>query len=155
EVLEPVRRAHDDDLRALLEAVELDEQLVESLVLLAVESVTGARRADGVELVDEDDRGRVLPRFLEQLANSRGAEPGEHLDERGGALQVEARSRFARDRLGEERLPGPRRSVEKDSLRNTRAELLEPPRVPQEVDDLSELLLRLLEPRDVGPRHLC
>ena len=41
EVLEPVRGADDDDLRRAAEAVELDEQLVERLVLLAVEA--GAR----------------------------------------------------------------------------------------------------------------
>ena len=38
------------------EAVELDEQLVQRLVLLAVERVCRCARADGVELVDEDDR---------------------------------------------------------------------------------------------------
>ena len=39
-------------------------------------------RADGVELVDEDDRGRVLARLFEELADAGGAEAGEHLDER-------------------------------------------------------------------------
>src|SRR5204862_2753483 len=119
-----------------------------------IEAVAGARGADGVELVDEDDRGRVLPRFLEQLANSRGAEAGEHLDERRGALQVKARSGFARDRLGEERLAGPGWAVEKDALGDTCAELLEAPRIAQEVHDLSELLLRLLEPGHVRPGDL-
>ena len=38
EILEPVRGAHDDDLVARAEAVELDEQLVQRLVLLAVEA---------------------------------------------------------------------------------------------------------------------
>ncbi len=56
EVLEPVRGAHDDDLVAGTEAVELDEELVQRLVLLAVERVAAARPADRVELVDEDDR---------------------------------------------------------------------------------------------------
>src|ERR1043166_2004222 len=54
ELVEPVRSAHDDDLILAAEAVELDEQLVERLVLLAVETVSAARRADGGELVDED-----------------------------------------------------------------------------------------------------
>src|ERR1051325_2040181 len=34
EILEPVRRAHDDDALRRLEAVELDEQLVQRLILL-------------------------------------------------------------------------------------------------------------------------
>ena len=92
EVLEPVRGAHDDDLVGHAEAVELDEQLVQRLVLLAVEAVTRPGGADGVELVDEDDRGRVLARLLEELADSRRAETGEHLDEGGGALRVEGRA---------------------------------------------------------------
>ena len=44
EVLEPVRRAHHDDLVARAEAVELDEQLVQRLVLLAVERVARCGR---------------------------------------------------------------------------------------------------------------
>jgi hypothetical protein len=60
EILETVGGAHDDHLVARLEAVELDEQLVEGLVLLAGEAVPRALRTDGVELVDEDDRGAFL-----------------------------------------------------------------------------------------------
>src|SRR5712691_8541075 len=70
EILQAVRRAHDDDALGGVEAVELDEQLIERLVLLTVEAVTGARSADGVELIDEDDRRRVLARLLEELADA-------------------------------------------------------------------------------------
>src|ERR687888_190465 len=62
-------------------------------------SAADARGADGVELVDEDDRGSVLPCVLEQLPNSCGAETGEHLHERRCARGVEVRARRARDRL--------------------------------------------------------
>ena len=152
EILEPVRRGHHDHLVARPEAVELDEQLVQRLILLAVERVAAARAADGVELVDEDDRGRVLARLLEELADAGGAEAGEHLDERRGALRVEARAGLVRDRLGGERLAGAGRAVEQDALRHARAEALEALRVAQEVDHLLELVLRLVEPGDLGPR---
>ena len=69
EILEPVRGAHHDHLGRLVEAVELDEQLVQGLVVLAVEAAARAGRADGVELVDEDDRGRVPARLFEELAD--------------------------------------------------------------------------------------
>ena len=111
-------------------------------------------RADGVELVDEDDRGRVLARLLEELADACGAEPREHLDEGRGARRVEVRARGARDRLREQRLARSRRPVEQDPSRHTRAEPLEALAVAQEVDDLLELLLRLVEAGDVVPRHL-
>ena len=70
EVLKAVRGAHDDDLSTLVEAVELDEELVQRLVVLAMEAAALAGGADGVELVDEDDRGRVLARLLEELADA-------------------------------------------------------------------------------------
>src|SRR5205807_950472 len=101
EVLQPVRRAHDHDLVARAEAVELDEQLVEGLVLLACEALAGSCGTDSVELVDEDDRRSVASRLIEQLPHPRRAETDEHLDERGGALRVELRTRLSRDALGE------------------------------------------------------
>jgi hypothetical protein len=46
EILQAVRGSHDDDLLRTVETVELDEELVEGLILLAVEAVAGpsARR---------------------------------------------------------------------------------------------------------------
>src|SRR5205085_7031420 len=46
EILDAVGGTHDDDLGAGVEPVELDEQLVQGLVLLAVETVAGAGGAD-------------------------------------------------------------------------------------------------------------
>ena len=125
EVLQAVRRAHHDDLVARAEPVELDEQLVQRLILLAVETVAAPRLADGVELVDEHDRRRIPPRLFEQLADASCAEPGEHLDERRCALRVEARAGFVGDRFRCERLAGARRAVEEDALRHARAKPLE------------------------------
>ena len=154
EILEPVRGRHDDDLVPRAEAVELDEELVQSLIVLAMDGAARASRADGVELVDEDDRGRVLARLLEELADPGGAETGEHLDERRRALRVEVRAGRARDGLGEQRLAGSGRAVQQDSARNPRAEPLEALAVAQELDDLLQLLLGLVEPGHVAPGHL-
>ena len=38
EILKAVRRRHDDDLVAVVEAVELDEELVQGLIVLAMET---------------------------------------------------------------------------------------------------------------------
>ena len=154
EVLEPVGRGHDDDLVARVEAVELDEELVQGLVVLTVEAAAEPGRPDRVELVDEDDRRRVLARLVEELADPRGTEAGEHLDEGRGALRVEVRAGRARDGLREERLPGAGRAVEQDSSRNPRPQALEALSVLEELDDLLELRLRLVEPGHVGPGHL-
>ena len=151
EVLEAVRGAHHDHLGRLVEAVQLDEQLVQRLVVLAVEAAAGACGADGVELVDEDDRGRVLARLFEELADPGGAEAGEHLDEGGGALRVELGAGLLRDRLGQQRLAGTGRAVEQDPLRHAGAQTLEALGMAEEVDDLLELGLRLLDAGDVVP----
>ena len=55
----------------MLEAVHLDEELVQGLLTLFVtERVAATIPADGVELVDEDDARLVAPRFLEQFADA-------------------------------------------------------------------------------------
>ncbi len=152
ERVEPVRRGHDDDVGAL-EAVQLDEQLIERLILLAVVPDVLARGADGVELVDEDDRRSVLAGRLEELADARGAEAREHLDEGGGRLREEGRAGFRRDRLGEQRLAGARRPVQEHAARDAGAEALEAHRVAQELDDLGQLRLGLFDAGDVVPAH--
>ena len=79
----PVGRGHQDDAFVRLEAVHLDEQLIERLLALVVTAAeTGAAvPADRVDLVDEDDAGRVLLALLEQVADARRADADEHLDE--------------------------------------------------------------------------
>ena len=72
-----------DDAAAHVEAVHLDEQLVERLLALVVATAHAgaAVAADGVDLVDEDDRGGVLLGLLEQVADPGGTDADEHLDE--------------------------------------------------------------------------
>ena len=150
ELVEQVRRGDHDHAPARGEAVHLDQQLVERLVLLAGD-VHPAPAADGVELVDEDDRRFVLAGDREQPADARGAEAGEHLHERRRRLREELRAGLVRDRLRQQRLAGPRRAVQEDPLRHLRAELLELLRVAQELDDLLELAAGVVDARDVLP----
>ena len=97
-----------------LEAVHLDQQLVERLLALGV-VVRAALAADGVDLVDEDDRRALLARHREQPPDAGGAEAGEHLDERGGRLREEVRARLVGDGLGQQRLAGAGRPVQQDA----------------------------------------
>ena len=61
-----------DDVVLHLEAVHLDEQLVERLLALVVTAAEAgaAVAADGVDLVHEDDAGRVLLGLLEEVAHA-------------------------------------------------------------------------------------
>src|SRR5205085_12371593 len=132
------------------EPVHLDEQLVERLVLLAGD-VRATMAADGIELVDEDDRRSLLARLREQTADARRAQPGEHLDEGRSGLREEVGAGLLCNRLGQQRLAGAGRAVEQDALRDLGPELLEPLGIAQELDDLLELVLGLLDARDVLP----
>src|SRR5262249_41445412 len=65
----PVRGRNQDDALVRLEAVHLDEELVQRLLALVVAAAQAgaAVTADGVDLVDEDDAGRVLLALLEEV----------------------------------------------------------------------------------------
>src|SRR6202043_2348092 len=102
----PVGGGHDDDALVRLEAVHLDEELVQGLLALVVPAAEAgaAVTADGVNLVDEDDAGCVLLALFEQIAYPAGADADEHLDEVRSADREERHIRFARYRASQQRL---------------------------------------------------
>ena len=106
------------------EAVHLGQDLVQRLLLLAraADRDLAARAADRVELVDEDDRRRVLARLLEQVAHARRADADDHLDELGGAHREERHAGLAGDGAREQRLAGARRADQQHALRRGAAE---------------------------------
>ncbi len=96
EHLRSVRGAHDDDALVRLEAVHLGQQLVERLLALVVRADGadgGAGLPDGIDLVDEDDAGRLLLRLVEHVAHARGAHADEHLHELRSADREEREHR--------------------------------------------------------------
>ncbi len=137
-----------DDAAADVEAVHLDEQLVQGLLALVVPAAHAgaAVSADGVDLVDEDDRRGVLLGLLEQVADTRGTDTDEHLDEVGAGDRVEGDARLAGDGAGEQRLAGSGRAVEQHALGDLGADGLELGRLLEELLDLAELLDRLVAP---------
>ena len=156
EHLGPVGRAHDDDALARVEAVHLGEQLIERLLALfvAADRALHAHLAERVELVDEDDARRLGFGLLEQIADARGADADEHLDELGSAQAEERHVRLAGDGAREQRLAGAGRADEQHALRNPAAEVRVLLRVLQELDDLLQLLLGFVDAGDVGEAHL-
>ena len=147
----------DHDHAALdVEAVHLDEQLVQGLLALVVAAAHAgaAVPADGVDLVDEDDRRRVRLGLLEQVAHAGGADTDEHLDEVRAGDRVERHAGLAGDGAGEQRLAGTGRAVEQHALRDLRADRLELGGIGEELLDLLEFLDRLVGAGDVGERGL-
>ena len=96
-----VRRGDDDDAFGGLEAVHLHEELVQRLLALVVTTAEpgAAVTTDGVDLVDEDDAGRVALALLEQIAHAAGADADEHLHEVRARDGEERHACLARDGL--------------------------------------------------------
>ena len=152
----PVGGGDEDHAGAGVEAVHLDEHLVERLLPLVVPAAEAgaAVAADGVDLVDEDDRrGRRLG-LLEQVAHAAGADADEHLDEVGAGDREERHAGLAGHGPGQQRLAGAGRAVEQHALRDLGADGLEAGRVLEELLDLLELLDRLVAAGDVGEGDL-
>ena len=142
----------DDDVRVRVEAVHLDEDLVERLLALVVRAAEAgaALAADRVDLVHEDDAGAVALGLVEQVAHAAGADAHEHLHELGARDAEEGHAGLAGDGAGEQRLAGARRPDEQHAARDARPEGVELLGVLQELDDLLELRLGLVHAGHVG-----
>ena len=151
-----VGRRNQDDGLVRLEAVHLDEQLVERLLALVMTAAqAGAALAtDGIDLVDEDDGRRRVLRLLEQVAHAGGAHTDEHLDEVGAGNAEEGHARLARNGARKQRLARARRADEQATARHLRAHGLIFRRVRQEVLDFLHLLDSLIDAGDVGELHV-
>src|SRR6202008_2200555 len=114
-----------------------------ALVIAAAEA-GAAMAADRVDLVDEDDAGRVLLGLLEHVADAAGTDANEHLDEVGTRNREERHIGFARDRTRNQRLAGTGRADQEHATRNAAAQALEFAGVAQELDDLLQVLLGLV-----------
>ncbi len=123
----PVGGRDQDDVVLDVEAVHLDQQLVERLLALVVAAAeTGAAlTADRVDLVHEDDAGSSRLGLLEQVAHAGSADADEHLDEVGAGDGEERHSRLAGDSTRKQRLAGARRAYQQNALGDLGAERLE------------------------------
>ena len=147
-----VRRREQHDALARIEPVEFGEELIERLLFLviaAAHDACGARAAEAIQLVDEDDARLHLARLLEQVADARRADADEHLHEFGAGDREERHARLARHRARQQRLADAGRADEQNALRHARAKPAVALRVLQEVHDLLQLALGL-----VGARHI-
>ncbi len=147
----PVGGRDEDDVVLHLEAVHLDEQLVERLLALVVPAAhaRAAVAADGVDLVHEDDAGAVLLRLLEEVTHTGGADADEHLDEVRAGDREERHACLAGHGAREQRLARSWRAVQQHALRYAGAERLEFLGVLEELLDLVQLLDGLVDPGDV------
>ena len=152
----PVGGGDQDHAAARIEAVHLDEQLVERLLALVVAAAQAgaAVAADRIDLVDEHDGRRGRLRLLEEVAHAAGADADEHLDEVRAGDREERHARLTRDGPGEQRLAGARRAVSSTPLGIFAPIAWKRSRGLEELLDLLQLLDRLVAAGDVGERDL-
>src|SRR5205823_15082128 len=95
-----IRRGEQDQAMARIEAVHLDQKLVQRLLLFVVSAhwIRAACASERVELIDEDDRRRALARLLEQVTHARRADADEHFDELRAVDREERNASLARNR---------------------------------------------------------
>ncbi len=152
EHIRPVGGGHDDDFLVGFKAVHLDEQLIERLFALIV-GPTQSREPlppDRIHLIDEDDRRCGSLCLVEQVTDSTRADADEHLHELRGRDAEEGHARFASHGPGGQGLPGARRSYQQHATGEPGAKRVVFRRVPQEVDDLHQLLLCLVLSSNIG-----
>ena len=115
----PVGGRDQNDAVVRLEPVHLDQELVQGLLPLVVPAAEAgaAVAADRVDLVDEDDAGRVGLALLEEVADPARAHAHEHLHEVGARHREERAAGLTGHRLGQQGLAGARRAHQQRALR--------------------------------------
>src|SRR6185369_10616936 len=102
-----------------------------------------------VDLVDEDDAGRVLLALFEQVAHAAGTDADEHFHEIRAGNAEERHARFTRDRASEQRLARTGRTHHQHALGDAPTEPLKLLRVLEEGDELFDLVFGLVDTGDV------
>ena len=146
-----VGRRQDDDAGVLLKAVHLDEQLVEGLLsfVVAAAKSCAALSADRIDLIDEDDAGRILLGLVKEVADTARTDADEHLDELGAADGKERHAGFSGGRLRNVCLTCTGAAYQQNALGDPGAEAGKPLRVTEELDDLAELFLFFVKPGNI------
>mmetsp|Transcript_58048 Transcript_58048/g.149430 ORF Transcript_58048/g.149430 Transcript_58048/m.149430 type:complete len:305 (-) Transcript_58048:648-1562(-) len=151
------RRHHNNTAVPGAKAIHLRQDLVEGLVTLTAARTgrAGATRfAHHIDLVNEDDAGRIVPRLGENIADARGADADKPLDKLRGRRLDQGHTCLTGQGARQKCLARAGRPGQQDTLRHFRAYGLERARVLEELHDLLHLLLGLLDAGDlakVGP----
>ena len=124
EHVDAVRGTDDDHAGRGVEAVHLDEKLVQGRLELPVRrrSPAPALAADGVDLVDEDQAGRLLAGLLEELGDAALGDADQRSREVASRDRHEGHAGLAGERLGDQGLAGSGRPDHQQAARNAGAD---------------------------------
>src|SRR6185312_6856859 len=144
---------HDDALPAG-ETVHFRQDLIQGLLLLAAaaECHRAARTADGIELVDENNRRSMLARLFEEVADPGGSYADDHLNEFRRAHGKERHPGLARYGSRQQGLSGPWCPYQQHTLWSRSAQPGVLLRFLEKIHDLDQLVLSLVDTRHVIER---
>ena len=147
-----VGRRHDNHAFVVAEAVHLNQQLVQCLLPFVVPAAEAAASltADGVDFIDEDNRGSRFLCLLKQVSDTAGADTDIEFDKVRAGDRQELYTGFSGDSLGQEGLTGSRRPNKQDALRNSGAHGRVGFRIFQEFDDLGQFFLFFVAACHIG-----
>ncbi len=124
EDIRPVGSCQHDYIGVAVEAIHLHQYLVQSLLPLVMPAAQAgaAVAADGIDLVHEDDAGRIAFGLVEQVTYTRGAHADEHLDELTAADGEERHAGLAGGGFGYQCFAAARRAYQEQAARYARAQ---------------------------------
>src|SRR6266404_1995249 len=108
---------------------------------------------DGINLIDEDETGRVLLALLEQITYPRSADADEHLDEIRTRNREEGNIRLAGNRARQQGLARSRGAHHQNPFGNPAAKLLKLLRLFQELNNLLQFFLGFFDAGNILERH--
>ena len=118
--LRPIGRGHQNDTDIRVEAIELDQQLVQGLFSFIV--TAGHADAPGlaqcIQFVDEYDARRFFFGFLEKVSHARGAQADKHFNELGSAQAEKGYAAFSRHGFRQQCFTGAGRTDQQDAAGN-------------------------------------
>ena len=137
-----VSRRNEDQIRGIIKAVHLDQQLVQSLVAFIGTAAISrtAVTTDRIDFIDKDNRGSNLLGAGYKITHTRSADTDIHLKEFRTCDGEEGSLGFTRDSLCQQGLTCSRRTVEQHTARNARTDLTELLGGNQELADFFKFL---------------
>src|SRR5450755_1541766 len=150
-----IGRGYDHDVRLLIKTIHLDEELVQRLLALVIAARTGIATlaTNGVNLINEENAGGVLFRFLEQVAHAGSAYAHKHLHKLGATDAIECHVRLTRDGTRDQCLASAGRADQQDAFGSTRPHGGKAIGIFQKFDNLLQFHLGLFDTGHILKKH--
>jgi hypothetical protein len=143
--------SEEDNALAGVETIHFRQELVEGLLALIVmlHGMYPARLPHYIQLIDKDDRWRLLLRLLKEITHSCCAHPSKHFHKLRATQAEKWYMGLARHGPGQESFARAWRTNQQHALGNPTTQSHVSLWLPQEIDNLLEFFLGLL-----GIRHI-